>query len=323
MRSLVVVFLWSAGSVFADPATSQWQQKMALAQEHLNRAAYGEAIETLREALQMAEKFDPQDRRRWTTRNLLASVELVTSRTDDAEFQCRAAMREIDTAAGRNNADYTAAESHLAGVLKARGRLREAETLLRDSLALESGFLSPDSNQHAETRNYLAEVLIGERRYEPAETELNLALPVLERQPNRGMAAVALSNLAVIRHRQQRDLESRQLLTQSLDILRHQVLPDHPLLGLTCYNLASLDFVMGLRDQAGPLYREALECLHYLGPSQATYLEVLINYAVFLRRTGHKAEARALEAQAKAARAHSADLANSGMTVDVATLGSN
>lgn len=324
MRYGLVVFLCSIQSALgADQTAGQWEREMALAQEYLNHAAYGEAIETLRGALQVAETFDPRDNRRWATRDWLASIDLVISRTDDAEFQCREALREIEIATGRNTPAYAVTEAHLAAVLKTRGRLREAETLLRDSLAREDGFLPPGSRQHAETGDYLAEVLMAERRYDQAEAELNLALPVFEHQPKQGMTAVALGNLAVIRHHQQRDLEARQLLARSVDLLRHEVVPDHPLLGRTCYNLASVDFAIGRRDEAGPLYREALESLQHLGPSQPTYLAVLADYAVFLRRTGHKAEARALEAQAKAGRAHSADIARAGMTVDVTRLGSN
>ena len=324
MRYGVVVCLCSINYAFgADRAAEQWERKMAAAREQLRRAAYGEAVETLRQALAVAETFGSRDARRWVTRDTLASSEEALSRLDDAELQYRAALDEIQTAIGKDNADYAAIESHLASVLGLRGRLHQAETLLRDSLSRQARFFSADSERLAGARNFLAEVLIGQRRYREAENELNLALPVFERQPSQTMTAVALNNLATIRHRQRRDPEARQLLERSIDVLRLDITPYHPLLGRTYHNLASVDFLTGRREEAGRLYRQALDSLRRLGPSHPVYLAALADYALFLRRTGHKAEARSVEAQVRTALADSPRIDGVGMSVDVSSFRPN
>ena len=108
------------------------------------------------------------------------------------------------------------------------------------------------------------------------------------------------------------------MLENAVDRLRHDLSPDHPMLGRLYHNLANVDFVSGTPRQAGLLYREALENLERFGSKDPTYLSALADYAVFLRRTGHKAEARSVEAQVKTARAESSSSA--GMTVDVSAL---
>jgi tetratricopeptide (TPR) repeat protein len=296
---------------------------MAAAQQQLSRAAYGEAVGTLRQALALAEAFGPRDRRRWVTRDTLASTDEALSRLDDAELQYRAALDEIQTASGKDNPDYATIESHLASVLGLRGRLRQAETLLRDSLSLQARFYSADSERLAGARNFLAEVLIRQRRYRDAEDELNLALPVFERQPSQAMTAVALNNFAMIRHLQRRDLEARQMLERSIDVLQLDVAPYHPLLGRTYHNLASVDFLIGRREEAGRLYLQALDSLRRLGPSHPVYLTALADYALFLRRTGHKSESRSIETQVKTARAASPRVDVAGMSVDVSSFRPN
>jgi tetratricopeptide (TPR) repeat protein len=296
---------------------------MALAREQLGRAAYGDAVETLRQAVALTATLGPRDGRRWVARDTLASTEQVLSRLEDAEFQYRAALGEIQTAIGTDNGDYAVIEAHLASVVGLRGRLHQAETLMRDSLVRQARFFSAGSEHLAGAHDLLAEILMDERRYREAEAELNLALPVFERQPSQAMTAVLLNSFAVIRHNQRRDPEARQLLERSISLLRHEVAPDHPLLGRAYHNLASIDCLAGRREEAGPLYHLALEALEHLGPSHPTYLAALADYALFLRRTGHKIEARSIEAQVKTARAQAPRVAAGGMSVDVGSFRPN
>lgn len=324
MRYGVVVCLWSMNYVFgADQAVQQWEHKMAAAREQLSHSAYGEAAETLHQALAVAETLAPGDARRWVTRDTLASAEGALSHVDAAEIQYRAALAEIQTAIGKDNGEYAVIEAHLASVLGLRGRLHQAEIAVRDSLSLQARFFPADSERVASARNFLAEILIGQGRYQEAEAELNLALPVLGRQPEQGMTAVALNNFAMLRHHQQRDPEAREMLQRAVDILRRDIAPYYPLLGRAYHNLASVDFLTGRREEAGPLYRQALDSLQHLGPSHPVYLAALADYALYLRRTGHKAEARSVEAQVRSARAQSPNAPAAGMTVDASSFRPN
>ncbi|MGP8247705.1 MAG: tetratricopeptide repeat protein [Bryobacteraceae bacterium] len=324
MRYGLVVCLCSINCVLgADQAAGQWEPKMAAARDQLSHAAYGEAVETLRQALAVAETFGPRDARRWVTRDTLASTDEALSRLDEAESQYRTALDEIQTANGKDNGDYAVVEAHLASVLGLRGRLHQAEVLVRDALARQARFFSADSGRLAGARNFLAEILVGQHRYLEAEDQLNLALPVFERQPSQAMTAVVFNNFAIIRHYQRHDAEARQMLERSIEILRRDLAPNHPLLGRACHNLASMDFITGRREEAGPLYRRALDCLQHLGPSHPVYLAVLADYALFLRRTGHKAEARSVEARVKSALAKSPSIPARGMSVDVSSLRPN
>jgi tetratricopeptide (TPR) repeat protein len=295
---------------------------MAVARDQLSHAAYGEAVETLGQALAVAETLAPGDTRRWLTRDTLASTEEELSRLDDAESQYRTALDEIQTAIGKESGDYAVVEAHLATVLGLRGRLHQAETLVRDSLSRQARFSSTDSEHLARARNFLAEILIGQYRYQEAEGELNLALPVFGQQPSQAMTAVVLNNFAVVRHHQRRDPEARQMLERAVGLLRHDFEPSHPLLGRLYHNLANADLITGRREEAGQMYRQALENLAHFGPRHPIYLAALTDYARFLRRTGHKAEARSIEAQVKTARGES-PTTGAGMTVDVSALRPN
>jgi tetratricopeptide (TPR) repeat protein len=307
----------------ADQAGEQWEKQMAIARHQLSQAAYTEAGETLRHALAVAETFPLSDVRRWLTRDMLGSAEEVMLGIDEAEFQYRTALKEIKAGIGDDNGDYAVVEEHLATVVGMRGRFREAETMLRDSLARQTRLFPSDGERLAHAHNFLAEILISERRYQDAEAELNVAVPLFERQPKQSMTAVALNNLAVVRHHQQRDGDAHELLLRSIDLLQREEVRNHPLLGRAYHNLASLDFIRGHREEAGDLYRQSLQDLLYLGRTHPTYLAALADYSVFLRRTGHKAEARVVEAQVKAARAGSPRLPVTGLSIDVSSFRSN
>jgi len=321
VRYGLVVCLCSINYVFgADQASGQWEREMAAAREQLSRADYGNAAETLRQALAVAETLEPPDTRRWVTRDTLASTEETLLRLDDAEFQYRAALDEIQIAIGKDNAAYAVIEAHLASVFGLRGRLHQAETLLRDSLSREARLLPADDECPARVHAFLAEVLIKQHRYQEAEAELNLALPVFEHEASQLMTAIALNNFAMIRHHQRRDLEARQMLERSVGFLRRDMSSHRPLVGQIYHNLAAISFLTGRREEVGPLYRQALESLGQLGPDDPEYLAALTDYSQFLRRTGHKAEARSIETQVRTARAESVPTPGAGMTVDVSAL---
>jgi hypothetical protein len=58
VRYAVVVCLCPMNYVFgADQAAEQWQRKMAVAREQVSQCAYGEAVESLHQALALAETF--------------------------------------------------------------------------------------------------------------------------------------------------------------------------------------------------------------------------------------------------------------------------
>ncbi|MGA2114994.1 MAG: tetratricopeptide repeat protein [Bryobacteraceae bacterium] len=293
---------------------------MAAAREQLSRADYGNAAGTLRQALAVAETLGPSDVRRWVTRDILASTEETVLRLDDAELQYRAALDEIQIAIGKDNAAYAVIEAHLASLFALRGRLHQAETLLRDSLSRQARLSPAGDGCPAHVHAFLAEVLIKQHRYQEAEAELNLALPVLEHEAGQILTAIALNNFAMIRHHQRRDLEARQMLERSVDFLRRDMAPQRPLVGQIYHNLAAISFLTGRREEVGPLYRQALENLGQLGPNDPEYLAALTDYSQFLRRTGHKAEARSIETQVRTARAESVPTPGAGMTVDVSAL---
>jgi len=75
---------------------------------------------------------------------------------------------------------------------------------------------------------------------------------------------------------------------------------------------------LGLTSEAGAAYRESIDiAATRLGPGHPQYGILLRNYARFLRQTGHKTEAKALEAESRQAMQQSARDRGLGMTVDV------
>lgn len=83
--------------------------------------------------------------------------------------------------------------------------------------------------------------------------------------------------------------------------------------------MATIYAESGRRDEAGVAFRRALAISQsWLGSENPTYGDLLHNYATFLRKAGHKLEAKVLEARSKQVLSEATRRNGSGETIDVA-----
>jgi hypothetical protein len=86
-------------------------------------------------------------------------------------------------------------------------------------------------------------------------------------------------------------------------------------------NLASLEYRAGHREEAGQRIRRALDIAEKrLGPDHPSYGALLANYAAFLRQTGDKSAAKALEARSNQIMKDSSQRNGLGVVIDVNSL---
>ena len=93
---------------------------------------------------------------------------------------------------------------------------------------------------------------------------------------------------------------------------------EHPLLLHPLSNLAVIYAESGRRDDADAIFRRTLSIAQTrLGTENSTYGNLLHTYAAFLRKGGHKPEAKTLEARSKRVLSEAARRSGAGETIDI------
>jgi tetratricopeptide (TPR) repeat protein len=225
---------------------------------------------------------DPQDERSWPVLDPLTPHALaVAQRADDAGI--------FEPTAGLFN--------KIGLVLNAKGRVREAEPLIRRALVIHEVALGPDHPQVAATLNNLANLFQDKGRYAEAEPLYRRALAIYEASlgPNYPGVATGLNNLAQLLVDTGRFAEAEPLMRRALDTYVSAFGEDHPAVALSLSNLATLLQIENRPAEAEPLYRRALEIREKsLGPEHPSVATILNNLANLLRDTNRLAEAEPL-----------------------------
>jgi tetratricopeptide (TPR) repeat protein len=169
------------------------------------------------------------------------------------------------------------------------GRTREAEALLRESIAILSPTVPPSDPSLAVAREDLALVMMRTWRNREAEFLLLQAVDALENQPSSVDLGFALGNLVTLRRNQARYQEAVELSRRALAILERTLGADHPQLLGVLNNLAFVESETGRRDNADAVFLRALTIAeNRLGTAHPTCGQILVNYAVFLRKCWRK-----------------------------------
>jgi CHAT domain-containing protein/tetratricopeptide (TPR) repeat protein len=195
-----------------------------------------------------------------------------------------------------------ALRAELGSTYYSQGRMNEAETLLRQALALIDPTL-PQITTH-EVFNNLGNLLELQGRYHDAEQMHRRALAVYDNTPISQSAATSMQNLGIVLMRQGRFAETEVLFKRALSI-REQVLgPNHKEVAQSLINLgALLQDVEGRSQEAIALYQRAISIQQVsLGADNDDLAMTIGNLATAYRSVGKFADAERLQLQALAMR---------------------
>jgi tetratricopeptide (TPR) repeat protein len=159
-------------------------------------------------------------------------------------------------------------------------------------------------------RAALAELVLNDGNYQEAERMLQESLVFFEKQPERWQQEIGplLGDLGVVRRFQGRNDEAIGLFREAIAMHEAELGAEHPIL---------IRPAAGRKDDADMIFRRAVRIAEQrLGTEHPAYSDVLLSYATFLRATGHKREAKSLEAHVRNARQEIARRDGAGLTVD-------
>jgi CHAT domain-containing protein/Tfp pilus assembly protein PilF len=167
--------------------------------------------------------------------------------------------------------------------LHSGGKYAEAETLLREALAVNEKVLGPGHPYTANAHSYLASILNARGRYAEAEPLYRKALAVNEKAlgPGHPGTARCCNNLALSLRARGRYTEAEPLLRRALATLEAVQGPEHPATATACNNLALNLHDQGRNREAGPLCRRALAIREAaLGPTHPDTAQSYSNLAL-------------------------------------------
>jgi tetratricopeptide (TPR) repeat protein len=307
----------AAGVAVAQDA--DWDSLMGRANHAERNRDYAQAAALFQQARELAGHFPSTDARRWATDTELGAACEQAGLIPESIRAFREAMELIKSAVGINNRTYAEADGSLATTFNSVGEFASAESRLREALAIELRLEPVDRVAVAMIQSRLGESLIGLHKHAEAERMVEAALPVLQNAgAGRTEVAIALNNLALVRQWQRRYDEAIRLLTSSIAMITAAYDAQHPLMLQSLNNLAVVYGQVGRDADADAAFRRAEAiCDRYLPPTHPSHVALLANYAVFLRHTGEKSRAKAMEQEARSLSREGARNEGLGLTVDV------
>jgi tetratricopeptide (TPR) repeat protein len=211
----------------------------------------------------------------------------------------------------------------LASLYLEIGQLSKAESLVRT-------FLPDEAHPSAEERadpvmlSDLASIRTRQRRFAEAEQLFRQVVDFVDRREDIGsleVCANALANLSELHYFAGRMSDAAASAREALRI--YEGLAENEPAGLikALANLAVITASASETSEADDLFRRAIAlCESRLGPQHPLHGTVLSRYAVYLRRTNRKGEARKVEAKARQIFVMSRDRNRLGGTVEVGEL---
>ncbi|HWP71164.1 MAG TPA: serine/threonine-protein kinase, partial [Gemmatimonadaceae bacterium] len=242
-------------------------------------------------------------------------------RLAEADTALRASLAiRIDLLGARDTATAKAM-TQLALVLRATGKLEEAEQLARQAVDIHKTSGNPDTRDYSESLHNLAFVLRTRRSDQEAETVYREALAMRRRiyDPFHPDLLMTMSNLAVLIDARGAFVEAESLYREVLARRRERLGPEHPQTLISLNNLATSLWRTGRFAQAASVFREAVTVGRRVYGENATFAIMLNNLGVALRRSGDLAaaeqchrEALAINRKLKAEPRLAADMDNLG-----------
>lgn len=151
--------------------------------------------------------------------------------------------------------------SGVARIHKERAELDQAETVLREAIALFDSTGSGDVRAHANLRSELGSVLNRADRTEEARTELLAALQLFQQEPEDPPLSVArtYNGLGVTAARMQDFEAAQEWMAQSLEILEVALEPGHASLSTLAMNLSYIYRLTGKLELAVEVASQAVD----------------------------------------------------------------
>jgi tetratricopeptide (TPR) repeat protein len=283
--------------------------------------SYSEALAVFQEALGIAEHDHLHPRAIASSLNQVGMVYDDLGKFADAIRQFRRALAMVESMEGKDNLNYAVLLGNLAADYGELKQDKTARPLLREAIDIYVRHDATGDPRLAIARIGLAQSDMNSGRYRDAQELLEQALAVLRLQQQaswRRQTAITLNNLGVVHRLQKHHAESEPLFLQSIRMIEEEFGVDHPRLLEPLNNLALAYIDLGRPEDALATMRRARTIAEArLRPEHPSYGRLLVNYGNVLRKTGHKAEGKQLEAQGKSALIESARSNGAGMTVDV------
>jgi tetratricopeptide (TPR) repeat protein len=247
----------------------------------------------------IAVRSDVTNRQLTELHDALAGVYAEAGQFAESEGEYRYALALVEKTAGRRSLNYAYLLARMAILPTQTANRDEVIALLREAIAahVRIGY----TENITVIRECLAQILRKEKRYQEQEPLLLDALADLtkQREANPALMGTALRNLGVLRFDQERYEESINLHEQSIRVCGMASGKEHPSLIVPLNDLAIACVRMGRFEDADVTYRRAVDISRRtLGEDHIVYGELLQNYALVLRKLGHRREAK-LETQAK------------------------
>ena len=299
LHSIGVIAVLSVTGWGATVIDEDWDRQLALGREFMAQGRYAEARAALERARDQAEKFGGDDARLAIALNNLGGVEL---RLNEIAAADRYYRRSAAIWERRGDAVNTLGPvTSLAAIYLARAQYTAAGTLLHHALELSESKLGAQHSQTAVVLTYLANLAFAQMDLETAVrySERSLAIVRANHKSPDPDVATALDNLGNLYRAQKRLNESSQLYTEAVEELKACNQPRHPAWIHALNGWSAVYFDQARYEDAEALLKRALDQARTtLGPSHPTVARLLRDYAVLMRKTKRKGEARKLEVQA-------------------------
>jgi len=313
------IFIGLVTVLSAAEQPSEWTKLVTQGDTFIRNGNSQDALAPYTAALKLAAAFDPTDRRIAVISNKLAMTYHDLGRFREALPLYRRAMTVVERSLGKNSEEYTALLTNVAAICLMQNQYSKSEALVREAIAIDESMFPPESLETAKARSMLANLFLQRNRLDEAANLLLQVVHAFENQPdNKRDLGVALNNLGVVRRFQKQLAESRRLLETAVATITSDTGPGHPALARPYNNLGSTYADLGLRDLAEAAFRESVRIAETrLGVQHPECGVILHNYALFLKDTGRKSEAKTVEARSRSVLQESARRNGLGMTVDV------
>jgi len=190
--------------------------------------------------------------------------------------------------------------NNLGIAYKLQKKYAEAEPLYQQALKIREKVLGANHPDLARSLNSLANVYLEQDRFRDAEPLYRRALKISEealglKHPD---VALCLDNLGLLCAKEGRYTEAETHYRRALEIREKSYGPVHHFVGSSLHNLANLYRDQNRYREAEPLYRRSLSIYRkILDPKHPDLLDLIKDFAVYLRSTGREAEASALETE--------------------------
>jgi len=238
---VLVAVLWLTVANYASAQDSQWLRLNRDGMAAMAQGSLSLAEQALKRAIQRAESL-------------------------------RAADRDADR-------ELSASLNNLGLVYQRSGRFQQAESVLRQALALRQQAYGEQHRYYAQSLTSLARTLQDQEKFDESEQLFSDALAIYSELygPRHPLVADALNNLGSLHQYTERWQSAETYLRSAIEIQRKLFGPRHPRISPTLSNLASLAVARGNHNIAVDLYREVIEIRRGARPVDLHGLIIALN----------------------------------------------